>query len=91
MAQTNLRVVSVYPIVFHYRNFQKTISDGKNYDIQHYNLSAMKAVVYKVNFEKGVQIRKSATQIMQEFTIKGFAMADERLKNLVAEIIGKNY
>jgi hypothetical protein len=28
-----------------------------------------------------VQFRKWATQILQEFTIKGFAMDDERLKN----------
>lgn len=36
---------------------------------------------YKVNPERAVQFRKWATQVTQEFTIKGYAMDDERLKN----------
>ncbi len=63
------------------RKFRITASDGKNYDTQHYNLSAIIAVGYKVNSERAILFRKWATQILQEFTIKGFAMDDERLKN----------
>ncbi|MDY0251092.1 MAG: virulence RhuM family protein [Pseudomonas sp.] len=62
------------------RKFRITASDGKNYNTQHYNLSAIIAVGYKVNSERAVQFRKWATTIIQEFTIKGFAMDDERLK-----------
>ena len=72
------------------RNFRITASDGKNYDTQHYNVSAIIAVGYKVNSERAVQFRKWATQILQEFTIKGFAMGDERLKN-DGTILGKKY
>ena len=72
------------------REFRITASDGKNYDTQHYNLSAIIAVGYKVNSERAVQFRKWATQILQEFTIKGFAMDDERLKN-DGTILGKKY
>lgn len=72
------------------RNFRITASDGKNYNTQHYNLSAIIAVGYKVNSERAVQFRKWATQILQEFTIKGFAMDDERLKN-DGTILGKKY
>lgn len=72
------------------RNFRITASDGKNYDTQHYNLSAIIAVGYKVNSERAVLFRKWATQIVQEFTIKGFAMDDERLKN-DGTILGKKY
>lgn len=72
------------------RNFRITATDGKNYDTQHYNLSAIIAVGYKVNSERAVQFRKWATQIVQEFTIKGFAMDDERLKN-DGSILGKKY
>ncbi|MEL1240223.1 virulence RhuM family protein [Flavobacterium flavipallidum] len=72
------------------RKFRITASDGKNYDTQHYNLSAIIAVGYKVNSERAVQFRKWATQIVQEFTIKGFAMDDERLKN-DGTILGKKY
>src|SRR5690554_3611189 len=72
------------------RNFRITAQDGKNYNTQHYNLSAIIAVGYKVNSERAVQFRKWATQIVQEFTIKGFAMDDERLKN-DGTILGKKY
>lgn len=72
------------------RNFRITASDGKNYETQHYSLAAIIAVGYKVNSEKAVQFRKWATQIVQEFTIKGFAMDDERLKN-DGTILGKKY
>ena len=72
------------------RNFRITADDGKNYNTQHYNLSAIIAVGYKVNSERAVLFRKWATQILQEFTIKGFAMDDERLKN-DGTILGKKY
>jgi len=72
------------------RNFRITATDAKTYNTQHYNLSAIIAVGYKVNSERAVQFRKWATQIVQEFTIKGFAMDDERLKN-DGTILGKKY
>lgn len=72
------------------RKFRTTATDGKNYNTQHYNLSAIIAVGYKVNSERAVLFRKWATQIVQEFTIKGFAMDDERLKN-DGTILGKKY
>jgi hypothetical protein len=62
------------------RNFRITATDGKTYDTKHYNLTAIIAVGYKVNSERAVQFRKWATRIIEEFTIKGFAMDDERLK-----------
>ncbi len=72
------------------RNFRITAKDTKTYNTKHYNLSAIIAVGYKVNSERAVQFRKWATQIVQEFTIKGFAMDDERLKN-DGTILGKKY
>ena len=72
------------------RNFRITAADGKTYDTQHYNLSAIIAVGYKVNSERAVQFRKWATGIIEQFTIKGFAMDDERLKN-DGSILGKKY
>ena len=72
------------------RNFRITAKDGKSYDTKHYNLSAIIAVGYKTNSERAVLFRKWATQIIQEFTIKGFAMDDERLKN-DGSILGKKY
>jgi hypothetical protein len=72
------------------RIFRVTADDGKNYNTKHYNLSAIIAVGYKVNSERAVQFRKWATQVIEEFTIKGFAMDDERLKN-DGSILGKKY
>ena len=72
------------------RNFRITAADGKNYNTKHYNLSAIIAVGYKVNSERAVQFRKWATTIIQEFTIKGYTMDDERLKN-DGSILGKQY
>ena len=63
------------------RHFRITAADGKTYDTQHYNLAAIISVGYKVNSERAVQFRKWATGIIEQFTIKGFAMDDERLKN----------
>lgn len=62
------------------RKFRITAADGKAYNTQHYHLSAVIAVGYKVNSERAVQFRKWATGIIEEFTIKGFTMDDERLK-----------
>jgi hypothetical protein len=56
------------------QNFRITAADGKNYNTKHYNLSAIIAVGYKVNSERAVQFRKWATQIIQEFTIKGYTI-----------------
>jgi len=72
------------------RNFRITAQDGKNYNTQHYNLSAIIAIGYKVNSERAVQFRKWATGIIKEFTIKAYVMDDERIKN-DGSILGKKY
>ena len=50
-------------------------------EVKHYNLQMIIAVGFKVNNERAVQFRKWANQIVKDYTIKGFAMDDERLKN----------
>ena len=72
------------------RNFRITAQDGKSYNTQHYNLSGIIAVGYKVNSERAVQFRKWATGIIKEYTIKAYVMDDERLKN-DGSILGKKY
>ena len=63
------------------RKFRITAADGKGYNTNHYNLSAIIAVGNKVDSPRAVQFRKWANHIIEEFTVKGFAMDDERLKN----------
>ena len=72
------------------RSFRITASDGKSYDTKHYNLQMIIAVGFKVNSERAVQFRKWVNNIAKEYTIKGFAMDDERLKN-DGSILTKKY
>ena len=72
------------------RKIRITATDGKTYETKHYSLSAIVAVGYKVNSERAVQFRKWATRIVEEFTIKGFAMDDERLER-GGSVLGDRY
>lgn len=72
------------------RKFRITAADGKTYNTNHYNLSAIIAVGNKVDSPRAVQFRKWANRIIKEFTVKGFAMDDERLKN-GGTILTKDY
>jgi len=72
------------------RNFRITAADGKAYDTKHYNLAAIIAVGNKVNSPRAVQFRKWANKIIEEYTIKGYAMDDDRLKN-DGSILTKKY
>ncbi|MDQ6953818.1 MAG: virulence RhuM family protein [Mariprofundaceae bacterium] len=72
------------------RKFRITAADEKKYHTKHYNLTAVIAVGYKVNSERAVQFRKWATNFIKDFTIKGYAMDDERLKH-DGSILGKQY
>ena len=47
-----------------------------------YNLDAIIAVGYRVNSKRATQFRIWATNILKEYIIKGFAMDDERLKQI---------
>ena len=50
-------------------------------EIVHYNLQMIIAIGFKVDNERAVQFRKWANQIVKDYTIKGWVMDDERLKN----------
>ena len=63
------------------RKFRITAEDGKIYNTNHYDLSVIIAVGFKVNSERAVQFRKWVNQIAKEYTIKGWVMDDERIKN----------
>ncbi|MGB1284772.1 MAG: virulence RhuM family protein [Polaribacter sp.] len=64
------------------RDFRHTAEDGKNYTTKYYNLKAITAVGYRVNSHRAIEFRKWATEILHEYIIKGFAMDDERLKQI---------
>lgn len=58
-----------------------TATDGKDYRVMYYNLSAILAVGYRVRSHRGTQFRQWATERLGEYLLKGFTMDDERLKN----------
>lgn len=63
------------------KKFLITATDGKNYLAKHYNLQAIIAVGFKINNQRAVRFRVWANQIVEQYTIKGWAMDAERLKN----------
>lgn len=59
-------------------------------NVEHYNLQMIIAVGFKVNNENAVQFRKWANRIVKDYTIQGWAMDVERLKN-GGTILTKDY
>ena len=58
-----------------------TAPDGKNYSVNHYNLQVIIALGFRIDNEKAIAFRKWANQIVSEYTIKGWVMDDQRLKD----------
>ena len=50
--------------------------------VAHYNLDMILAIGYRVRSIRGIKFRNYASNVLKEYLIKGFAMDDERLKNL---------
>jgi hypothetical protein len=66
------------------RNFRIVQAEGARQvsrEVKHYNLQMIIAIGFKVNNDRAVQFRKWANRIVKDYTIKGFVMDDERLKN----------
>ena len=66
------------------RNFRIVQTEGSrdvSRNTKHYNLQMIIAVGFKVNNERAVQFRKWANTIVKDYTIQGWVMDDERLKN----------
>ena len=61
--------------------FAHTASDGKDYQVDHYNLDVIISVGYRVKSLRGTQFRIWANRVLKEYLKKGFAMNDDLLKN----------
>lgn len=62
------------------RNFRITATDGKIYDVEHYNLDMIISLGYRIKSQIATRFRQWATAQLREYIVKGFAMDDERLK-----------
>ncbi|HHX04116.1 MAG TPA: virulence RhuM family protein [Tissierellia bacterium] len=69
------------------RKFRTTASDGKNYNVYHYNLDMIISLGYRIKSSIATRFRIWATERLKEYMIKGFTMDDTRLK----ELGGGNY
>lgn len=62
--------------------FATTAADGKTYQVEYFNLDVIISVGYRVKSLRGTQFRIWATQRLREYIVKGFALDDERLKEV---------
>ena len=60
---------------------QKEGSRNVQREVLHYNLQAIIAVGFKIENERAVQFRKWANGIVKDYTIQGWVMDEDRLKN----------
>lgn len=64
------------------RKFRTTATDGKKYDVMHYNLDMIISLGYRIKSVTATRFRQWATARLKEYMIKGFTMDDRRLKDL---------
>ena len=62
------------------RKFRTTAADGKNYNIEHYDLDMIISLGYRIKSSIATHFRRWATVRLREYIVKGFTMDDERLK-----------
>ena len=63
------------------KEFLIDLPDGRKFKVKHYNLQVIIALGFKIDNEKAIAFRKWANQIVSEYTIKGWVMDDQRLKD----------
>ena len=57
------------------------VGDGRKFAVNHYNLQVIIALGFKIDNEKAIAFRKWANGIVSQYTIKGWVMDDQRLKD----------
>ena len=61
--------------------YSVTASDGKNYQVKHYNLDAIIAVGYRVNSKRATTFRQWATAVLKDFALRGYVIDKKRMEN----------
>jgi hypothetical protein len=60
--------------------YATTAADGKNYQVEHFNLDVVISVGYRVKSHRGVQFRQWATRQLRDYLVKGFVLNDDKFK-----------
>lgn len=63
------------------KEFLHTARDGKNYKTKYYNLDVIIAVGFKINSQRAIDFRLWAINILKQYSVKGYVLDKERLKN----------
>ena len=71
------------------KEFLHTAEDGKNYKTKYYNLDVIIAVGFKVNSKRAIDFRLWAINILKQYSVKGYVLDKERLKN--GTFLNENY
>lgn len=59
--------------------FAHTAEDGKNYQVQFYNLDVVLAVGYRTNSAKAIEFRQWATKTLRQHIVQGYTINKKRL------------
>lgn len=65
--------LSEMPVV---AKFATTASDGKVYQVDHYNIEMITSVGYRVKSKRGTQFRIWANNVLKDYLIKGYAVKE---------------
>ena len=57
--------------------FATTASDGKIYQVEHYNIEMITSVGYRVKSKRGTQFRQWANRVLKDYIVKGYAINDK--------------
>lgn len=71
------------------KEFLHTARDGKNYKTKYYNLDVIIAIGFKVNSKRAIDFRLWAINILKQYSVKGYVLDKERLKN--GTFLNENY
>lgn len=62
--------------------FATTATDGKTYQVEHYNLDLIISIGYRVKSRRGVEFRRWANSVLRDYIIKGYAVNNNRINQL---------
>lgn len=65
--------------------FAITATDGKTYQVEHYNLEMITSIGYRVKSARGIQFRAWANKVLKEYLLRGYAI-NQRLLQLEGRI-----
>jgi hypothetical protein len=70
-------------------DFSVTATDGKNYQVKHYNLDVIIAVGYRVNSKRATAFRQWATGVLRDYALRGYVLDRARMEN--GTFLGEDY